>query len=60
MKYLETEIWTQDLESPELWHGKYGLMLNTAALDEREAYFDITKVSAMPHTGNTQSYLSAH
>jgi hypothetical protein len=59
MKYLETEIWTQDLESPDLWHGKYALMLNTAALNEREAYFDVTKVPAMPHLGQAQRYLIA-
>ena len=59
MNYLETEVWTQDLERPDLWHGKYGLMVNTVALNEREAYFEVTRVPAMPHQVPTQRYLIA-
>ena len=44
MKTLITEIWIQDTQNPDLWHGNYGVMINTAALDERQAFFDVTRV----------------
>ncbi len=39
------EIWRQDPSDPELWHGREGLIVNTAALLEREYYFSIIRVS---------------
>ncbi len=59
MKPLLTEIWTQDIENPELWHGNYGVILNTAALDEREAFFDVTRIPAMPQMPQKQRYMIA-
>lgn len=59
MKTLVTEIWTQDTENPDLWHGNYGVMINTAALNEREAYFDVIRISAMPQEPLSHRYLSA-
>jgi hypothetical protein len=56
MKPLITEIWTQDIENPDLWHGNYGVMLNTAALNEREAFFEVTRVPAMPQMSQEQRY----
>ena len=41
-----TEVWRQDADEPDLWHGDSGVIVNSAALREREAYFDLTRVSA--------------
>ena len=38
---LETEIWTQDSEDENLWHGPAGVIVNTAALEERRAFYQI-------------------
>lgn len=38
-----TEAWYQVEE--DLWRGAKDVMLNTAALNEREAYFDIIRVT---------------
>jgi hypothetical protein len=59
MKHLITEVWTQDTQDSDLWHGKFGVMLNTVALDEREAFFDVIRVPAMPHSTPQQRYLIA-
>ena len=58
MKTL-TEIWTQDIQDPDLWHGNYGVMVNTAALDEREVYFDITRVPSMPQMAHQHRFMIA-
>lgn len=42
------EIWRQDPENPDLWHGAHGVIINTAALEERKAYFDIVKLQHCP------------
>lgn len=42
--YKEIEIWRQDTQNQDLWHGENGVMLNTAALKERQPYFDIVKI----------------
>jgi hypothetical protein len=41
-----TEIWYQDVEDSDLWFGEHGVMVNTAALNEREFYFEVIRV---PH-----------
>ena len=38
------EVWHQDNETRDLWHAETGLMVNTAALKEREVYFDIVRI----------------
>lgn len=38
-----SEVWTRDPEDPDLWHAPSGLMLNSAALAERESYFRIER-----------------
>jgi hypothetical protein len=43
-----SEVWSQDLENSDLWHGKHGVIVNTAALNEREFYFDIIRLTAQP------------
>ena len=35
------EVWHQDNQNQDLWHGHNSVMVNTAALKEREAYVDI-------------------
>ena len=41
-----TEIWQQDVTDVDFWHGPNGIIVNTAALKEREFYFDIVCVEA--------------
>ena len=36
-----TEVWHQDSHDADLWHGPHGVILNAAALEEREFYFDV-------------------
>jgi hypothetical protein len=43
-----TEVWYQDVEDSNLWFGEHGVMVNTAALDEREFYFDVIRVPHQP------------
>jgi hypothetical protein len=40
------EIWYQDPEDANLWHGKYGVIVNTAALNEREFYYTIVRIAS--------------
>ncbi|MGL4611663.1 MAG: hypothetical protein ACRCYY_18625 [Trueperaceae bacterium] len=40
------ETWYQDLEDGNLWHGTHGVILNTAALIEREFFYNIQRVPA--------------
>lgn len=42
----KTEVWYQDLEDGNLWHGTHGVIVNTAALVEREFFYNITRVVA--------------
>ena len=43
-----TEVWYQDVEDSDLWFGEHGVMVNTAALNEREFYFDVIRVPHQP------------
>jgi hypothetical protein len=58
MKNLITEIWTQDTQDHDLWHGNYGVMVNTAALNEREGIFEVIRVPAMPPRGQEQRFMN--
>jgi hypothetical protein len=40
------EVWYQDPEDGNLWHGTHGVILNTAALLEREFFYNIKRVNA--------------
>lgn len=42
----KTEVWYQDPEDHNLWHGTHGVIVNTAALVEREFFYNITRVVA--------------
>jgi hypothetical protein len=43
-----TEVWYQDVEDSNLWYGEHGVMVNTAALEEREFYYEIIRVAHHP------------
>ena len=43
--YKTSEVWYQDALEADLWHNDKGLLVNTAALNEREAFFDVTRVA---------------
>ena len=38
------EVWQQDPSDADFWHGPNGIIVNTAALKEREFYVDIVYV----------------
>lgn len=40
------EVWYQDPEDPDLWRGEHGVIVNTSALNEREFYYEIIRVTA--------------
>ena len=39
-----SELWYQDPEDKNLWHGKHGVIINTAALNEREFYYTVVRI----------------
>jgi hypothetical protein len=47
-KYKTSEVWYQDPENSDMWHGKHGVIVNTAALNEREFYYDIIRITTQP------------
>ena len=51
--YKVSEIWYQDALESDLWHNDKGLIVNTAALNEREAFFDVTRVALNPVADST-------
>ena len=40
------ETWIQDPEDHDLWHGEHGVIVNTAALEMRKAFYTIVKQTA--------------
>ena len=38
---LQNEVWTQDAENKDLWYGPAGVIVNTSALEERKAFYNI-------------------
>ena len=46
--FKASEIWYQDLEDTHLWRGKHGILLNTAALNEREFYYTVIRIASQP------------
>lgn len=47
-----TEVWYQDVEDSNLWFGEHGVIVNTAALEEREFYYDVIRVHHHPTYAN--------
>jgi hypothetical protein len=50
-----TEVWYQDPEDGNLWHGTHGVIVNTAALVEREFFYNIERVSFNSHQGSSRT-----
>jgi hypothetical protein len=48
VSYKASEVWYQDALESDLWHNDRGLIVNTSALDEREAFFEVTRVAFNP------------
>lgn len=42
------ETWHQDPFDPDCWFGENGLLINTAALDERSVFFEVVRVLSQP------------
>ena len=53
------EIWMQDTQNLDLWHSEEGLIVNTAALKEREDYFDVHRVLAVEPYLNMRNFEAA-
>jgi hypothetical protein len=51
------EKWWQDTQDLDLWHGEHGLIINTAALQEREAFYTVVR---LPCTVSNQTKASVH
>lgn len=47
------ECWQQDPGEPDLWYGDGGVIVNTAALEERAFYFEIVRVYTATQVPNT-------
>lgn len=47
MHYKPVEYWQQDAEDATLWHGPHGLMVNSVALDERRAYYEVIELPGL-------------
>jgi hypothetical protein len=50
-----TEVWQQDPEDGNLWHGQHGVIVNTAALIEREFFYNIERVPAQSYRAQAAS-----
>ena len=48
-----SEVWYQDALEPGLWHNDKGLIVNTTALQERETFFEVTRVAVNHMPGRT-------
>ena len=40
------ETWTQDPQDTDLWHGPKGVIVNTSALEMRQAFYTIIRQEA--------------
>lgn len=54
-----TEVWYQDVEDRDLWFGEHGVMVNTAALAEREFYYEVIRVAHHPDYQRQESGVRA-
>jgi hypothetical protein len=45
--HKDPEVWCQDTDNADLWHGQHGVIVNTAALAEREFYYHVIRIK--PH-----------
>lgn len=44
MAFRPLEVWRQDPQDDDLWHGDNGVIVNGAALRQREAFFDVVRL----------------
>lgn len=44
MTYKANESWLQDNQNPDLWYAENGLIVNSAALQEREFFFEVERI----------------
>lgn len=55
-----TEIWFQTNFDGDLWEAETGLIINTAALEEREAFLTVSRIpSAVSFGADQESQASA-
>lgn len=46
------EVWHQLPEDPDLWHGPHGVIVNSAALEQRKLSFALIRIrAAIPGSG---------
>ena len=53
------EVWRQDSLEPDLWHAPNGLMLNSAALSERAAFYNTIKLTGSNAACDVQDFFYA-
>lgn len=53
------EVWFQTNFDHDLWEADNGLIVNTSALNEREAYFDVSRVPSAVSLSNKQGFHTA-
>lgn len=58
MTKVSIEVWRQDTDNQDLWHGDNHLIVNTAALQEREAYYEIVRIPMPNFNFDSDSYLA--
>jgi hypothetical protein len=42
----QAELWYQDSDDSNLWHGKHGVIVTTTALSEREFYYTVVRIAS--------------
>ena len=53
------EVWFQTNFDSDLWEAENGLIVNTDALDKREAYFAISRVPSAVNFDSSQRFHNA-
>lgn len=51
---LKKEIWYQDASDSDLWVNEQGLIVNTAALEERTPFYEVIRVPQQPVVCNSE------
>ena len=60
---LRQEVWHQDPFEKDLWINENGLLVNTAALEERASYFEaaeLIRVPVQPAPASDQELVGGH
>lgn len=56
---LKLEVWRQIPEDPDLWLGEHGVLVNTAALEERSLYASIVRLPLLPASSSVPALENA-